>query len=406
MGGSKRHAVTLLALALGAGCIAVAGIEDLALDPGLNGTGGAGAGAGGGGGDADGGGGSGEPSGDGELEGSLEGGELECVCDDGYVDLDGGCDYDECAAGEDDCDDNATCNNIAGSFECQCNFGYKGSGKTCEIDPNTYVLDISPRTVEIVVEGIGTFQVSQLSRLGWDIEVIDEPQVGDIKPKSPGAVTFLPWRVREISGEPSEIKELKAWAADEIAESGSPRDVEVTLEGRDQEVLGVFLRAASPTEGDLTVTQMVGEPDDVLAELLFEFPASEVSFLGFPTESEPQYAKRLEIGGKQATVSDWDASGDLERGDGSNDAPVTFTRAPGPNNFLGIALWGILDDPTARWEVSVVVIDNDDPVTPEKLRIDCFGAWPASVTFFNVLKDYGTEFLTDATFVVSHCQDT
>eukprot|EP00961_Rhodomonas_salina_P070834 951402-Rhodomonas_salina.1 len=43
-----------------------------------------------------------------------------------------GCaDEDECAAGDDDCDANAACENSIGSFSCACNAGYSGTGVTC-----------------------------------------------------------------------------------------------------------------------------------------------------------------------------------------------------------------------------------------------------------------------------------
>ncbi|MCP3170034.1 FG-GAP-like repeat-containing protein [Myxococcus qinghaiensis] len=40
-------------------------------------------------------------------------------------------DIDECAAGTDNCDENATCTNIGGSFTCACTAGYEGDGVTC-----------------------------------------------------------------------------------------------------------------------------------------------------------------------------------------------------------------------------------------------------------------------------------
>ncbi|WP_158627253.1 FG-GAP-like repeat-containing protein [Corallococcus sp. AB045] len=40
-------------------------------------------------------------------------------------------DIDECAAGTDNCNENATCTNIGGSFTCDCNAGYEGDGVTC-----------------------------------------------------------------------------------------------------------------------------------------------------------------------------------------------------------------------------------------------------------------------------------
>ena len=40
-------------------------------------------------------------------------------------------DDDECANGRHNCDMNANCTNTDGSFECTCNDGYFGDGKTC-----------------------------------------------------------------------------------------------------------------------------------------------------------------------------------------------------------------------------------------------------------------------------------
>ena len=41
---------------------------------------------------------------------------------------------DECSMGTDDCDDNATCTDLADGFECTCNTGYSGDGVTCTDD--------------------------------------------------------------------------------------------------------------------------------------------------------------------------------------------------------------------------------------------------------------------------------
>ena len=60
-----------------------------------------------------------------------------CVVEDGFActGTPSACaDVDECAAGTDDCDENATCTNAAGSFTCACNAGFKGDGATCTND--------------------------------------------------------------------------------------------------------------------------------------------------------------------------------------------------------------------------------------------------------------------------------
>ena len=40
-------------------------------------------------------------------------------------------DIDECAAGMDDCHEQASCMNTDGDYTCTCNTGYTGSGQVC-----------------------------------------------------------------------------------------------------------------------------------------------------------------------------------------------------------------------------------------------------------------------------------
>ncbi|AKF80124.1 EGF domain-containing protein [Myxococcus fulvus 124B02] len=60
------------------------------------------------------------------------GGSFTCACTAGYEGDGVTCtDINECAAGTDNCDANATCTNTGGSFSCACNAGYEGDGVTC-----------------------------------------------------------------------------------------------------------------------------------------------------------------------------------------------------------------------------------------------------------------------------------
>ena len=41
-------------------------------------------------------------------------------------------DLDECATANHSCSTHAHCSNVIGSFQCTCNDGYSGDGKTCQ----------------------------------------------------------------------------------------------------------------------------------------------------------------------------------------------------------------------------------------------------------------------------------
>ena len=59
---------------------------------------------------------------------------ITCICKDGYrMDLLERCDdWDECAKPDDnECDENSACVNSEGGYNCTCNEGYYGTGKSC-----------------------------------------------------------------------------------------------------------------------------------------------------------------------------------------------------------------------------------------------------------------------------------
>lgn len=57
---------------------------------------------------------------------------FECTCDAGFEGDGRTCDdLDECAEGTDDCGVDATCENTPGSFDCACGPGFEGDGRTC-----------------------------------------------------------------------------------------------------------------------------------------------------------------------------------------------------------------------------------------------------------------------------------
>ena len=67
----------------------------------------------------------------GDGDGDGDGGECPASCGTGLELVDCECvDVDECA-GDNDCDDNASCTNTEGSYTCRCNTGFSGDGETC-----------------------------------------------------------------------------------------------------------------------------------------------------------------------------------------------------------------------------------------------------------------------------------
>ena len=62
-------------------------------------------------------------------------GSYECECEAGFAGSGATCtDVDECAANSDNCPANVTCANTVGSYDCQCNTGYTGDGTTTRTD--------------------------------------------------------------------------------------------------------------------------------------------------------------------------------------------------------------------------------------------------------------------------------
>ena len=59
--------------------------------------------------------------------------QLDCLCETGFYPNESAVcvDRDECSSGTHDCDSNAFCINTTGSYNCNCENGYYGSGKVC-----------------------------------------------------------------------------------------------------------------------------------------------------------------------------------------------------------------------------------------------------------------------------------
>ena len=57
-------------------------------------------------------------------------------------------DINECELSLDDCDVNAACEDVIGSYNCTCNFGYDGNGTHCSKCKKMFAISFSERTTK------------------------------------------------------------------------------------------------------------------------------------------------------------------------------------------------------------------------------------------------------------------
>ncbi|XP_066023879.1 uncharacterized protein [Pocillopora verrucosa] len=82
-------------------------------------------------------------------------GSYNCICESGYSGDGKTCnDVDECSSNSYSCDANAVCTNVIGSYTCKCKAGYSGNGKTCsdvdECSSNSYSCDANAVCTNVI----------------------------------------------------------------------------------------------------------------------------------------------------------------------------------------------------------------------------------------------------------------
>jgi len=89
-------------------------------------------------------------------------------CAEGNPSTANGCDADQCAAGTDDCDTNATCTDTTTGFTCACNTGYEGDGTACLRIPALDAVTLSIGELRPVFDGSTLQYVVDVPMLGAD----------------------------------------------------------------------------------------------------------------------------------------------------------------------------------------------------------------------------------------------
>ena len=331
-------------------------------------------------------------------------GSYTCECNQHYVGDGRTCDLDECSAGTHICDENASCQYAPpGDYTCECNPGYQGDGFSCDPDIDTYVLDISDRPVYILMTDFGAFDIHAMSRVGWDIEVIETDIGGGLTHKDPGLILYPHITMRNLRGPHYALEYLAAWMG---AADPTPQTITMTLVGLGGEEMVLELYNVRPVGGDPTLT-----PEDgywsIMSELIVEFgpdaiPGRYVG-VGVPSYTYPQGGNypvcalpghQLEIEGWQVT-SCWPLD-TVELPPEDTSEPIYL-----PNNRDGGTLFDWMEQTTDEWVRAAVVsrrcmsVIERDPRDNEIYRMNFFEAWPERIHLFNPLKPYGYSNLVD-----------
>lgn len=113
------------------------------------------------------------------------------------------------------------------------------------------IADLSHRPVQVEIAGIGDFTVRGLSRIGWDIEVIETPTQEGRTDKNSGVLTYPDIAMVGLTGIEEDAERLTAW----IQGAPDPRLIQLRLQGLAGETAIIQLHGVSPVGGDPTVVQ-------------------------------------------------------------------------------------------------------------------------------------------------------
>ena len=266
-------------------------------------------------------------------------------------------------------------------------------------DEDGLIADLSERPIRVEISGIGTYEVHGLSRVGWDIEVIETPTPGGRTHKDPGAVSFPDIVMLDLTSSLADAEALVAWM------NGPPSPLVAELidvRGLGGEVARIALFDIVAVDGEPSI---VGNGDEfTVAGVRLSVRLIELTDWSFPSVDYPPCAapgQGIEIEG--VTVAPCYADGVLDvPAVGSSD--LLFL----PGLREGETLYDWARD--FRQEVedfgcagcaavprrSMSVIDFDAGGS-ETGRVNLFEVWPSHFTLFSPDVPYGHSYLFDIT---------
>jgi hypothetical protein len=113
------------------------------------------------------------------------------------------------------------------------------------------IADLSHQPVEVWIGGVGTYRVHGLSRIGWDIEVIEVPTQEGRTHKESGLLSYADVVMLGLTGAQSDAQALVAW----IDGPPDPRPIEIWLQGLGGERVRIALLDVVVKDGEPEVTQ-------------------------------------------------------------------------------------------------------------------------------------------------------
>jgi hypothetical protein len=272
-------------------------------------------------------------------------------------------------------------------------------------DDDGVIADLSDRPILVEFAGIGTYRVHGLSRIGWDIEVIETPTQGGRTHKDPGAVSFPDIVMLSLTSSLEDAEALVAWMS-------GPPGIQVAelidVRGLGGELARIALFDIVAVDGEPSI---VGDGDEyTVAGVRLSVRWIQLIDWSFGSVDYPQCAapgQRIEITGITAAPPFEPCYAD-----GVLDVPAVDSSDP-------LFLPGLRDGSTLYdWATEIreevedfgcvgcagdnriaVSVKDFDASDNETGRVNLFEIWPSRFTLFNPEVPYGHSYLFDITIV-------
>lgn len=286
------------------------------------------------------------------------------------------------------------------------------------------IADLSGRPAAAEVHGIGLFKVHGLSRVGWDIEVIETPTGVGRTHKDPGAISYPDIVMLGLTSTLEQVEALAAW----IGGPHDPRVVTIHLMGLGGEDAVVAVYDVVPVDANTTIVPAGVEEFYTLSGVRLSVSTDRLeivesaSFMElveytavdhYPACAAPGQA--VEIEGVSSAAPLWPCypEGTLAVPAAGSSDPLYL---PGLRDGLATYTWAFdirMDAQTlgcagcgtvSRKAMSVISLAGEELAT-ETGRVNLFEVWPSSFTFFDPEVEYGHSYLFATNIVTDLVED-